>query len=816
MTTIISDIKYAFRQLRKSPGFTAVAVLSLAFGIGANTAIFSLLNAVLLRSLPVHNAHELCAITWDATEQSTSMYSGGDGSKTFPYPAYETFRDNAAGFSDIFGFSMLYSITAVTPIGASTTNGLMVTGNYFSGYGAHTLIGRTIGPEDDQANAEPVTVISYRAWEKYFGLDPNVIGQTVALNKAGFTIIGVLPRGYTGPISGYSAEFYVPVVSQPQLKSFCSLTSNESWWLQIMARRMPQTDKVQAQTSLNLLFNQFLKTSRDRLEKPQILLLDAKRGLGNQSSAQPLWALQGLVSLVLLIACANLASLLLAQGAARRHEMTVRAAMGAGRWRLMRQSLTESFVLSLAGAGIGLMFATWIKNILVGFLISMGESFNVVVNIDASVLAFTVAVAGFTTILCGLIPAWHAGRVNPSAGLKDSGIQTAPRLRLGKVLVAAQVGLSVLLVFGTGLLIQTLVNLYQVDPGFDTENLLVFRLNPGQAGYEGHDRISYFDQVREAISGIPGIPGIRSVAFSSVGLLSRAMEGSSISIPGRNDLSDKPLNAHRLIISDGFFETMGIRLLGGRDFNASDNQGAVHTAIVNETFARSFFPDSEVLGQTFKIVRTEYQIVGLCSDAYYNNLRQTPPPTMYFPYRQQPGGRMTFEVRSVLPSMSLVPAVRKLISNIDRNIPLENVATQKQVIKRSIMEERLFAILCGVMTMLAITLSCIGLYGLMAYNVARRVREMGIRLALGARPQDVAWPILREALILTAFGMVIGLPLALALTRLAHSAFFGIKSYDPLTVVGSIILLLGVAALSAWIPARRAAKVDPMEALRYE
>jgi len=655
-------------------------------------------------------------------------------------------------------------------------------------------------------------LLSPRLWERYFGLDPQVIGQTIALNKTGFTIVGVLPRDYVGPISGDPADFYVPMAAQPTLNSGASLTVAENWWVQIMARRAPETAEAQAEASLTLLLSQFLETSRDWLKQPRVVLLDARRGLGAGTSAQPLWAMQGLVSLVLLIACANLASLLLAQGAGRRHEITVRAAMGAGRWRLMRQSLTESLVLSAAGAALGLLVASWIKIALMGFLTRADEGFRVVVKIDAYVLAFTIGAAAVTTVLCGLIPAWQAGRVHPAAGLKDSGRQTAPRLRLGKVLVATQIGLAVILVFGTGLLVQTLVNLHEVHPGFDVENLLVFRLNPGQAGYQGQDRTSFYDRVHEVLS---GIPGSRSVAFSSRGLLGSGMEGSSVSIPGRQDSSQKAI-AYMLTVSDGFFHTMGIPLLSGRSFNASDTPGAVNAAVVNETFARTFFPDEVALGQTFQAGGTEHQIVGLCRDAHYKDLRDAVPPTMYFSHRQRSSGGMTFAVRSALPPMSLVPGVRKLVAAIDRDIPLENVATQKQIIKRSIAGERLSAVLCGGMALLAITLSCIGLYALMAYNVARRTPEMGIRLALGARPQDVAWPVVREALVLATFGMAVGLPAALALTRLARSVFFEIKPHDPMTLIGAAVLMILVAALAAWIPARRAAKTDPMVALRYE
>ncbi|MBN2314091.1 MAG: FtsX-like permease family protein, partial [Sedimentisphaerales bacterium] len=387
----------------------------------------------------------------------------------------------------------------------------------------------------------------------------------------------------------------------------------------------------------------------------------------------------------------------------------------------------------------------------------------------------------------------------------------APRLRLGKVLVSVQVALSVLLVTGAGLLLQTVVNLYRVDTGFDMENLLVFRLNPAQAGHKGRELVDCYERVREAIS---SLPGVHSVALSSITLLSGSSTSYAITIPGRP--TDEHFQPNQMIISDGFFSTMGIGLLSGRDFNQADDQGSAPVAIVNQNFCKSFFPDDDCLGKTFNVGGTVYQIVGLCCNARYDDLRGEAPPIMYFPYRQRPEDRMTFEVRAVLPAMSLVPAVRRLVARIDNNLPLENVATQQQVVRNRFVPERLFAGLCGVLAFLALLLSSIGLHGLMAYDVERRIPEMGIRLALGARPKDVAWSIVCQALILATIGIMIGIPAALALARLARSAFFGIEPHDPMTFALSIILLLGVAVFAAWMPAHRASKTDPMEALRYE
>jgi predicted permease len=823
MKTIWHDMRYGLRQLRKSPGFTVITVLSLAIGIGANTAIFSLINGVLLKSLPVKDPQQLRVINWACFGYELSGFhgatnhskSGQSSSGSFPYPTYCDFRDQATGFSDVFAFSELSNMTVVTNGMAFSAAGLMVSGNFFDGYGAQTLIGRPILPRDDQPDAEPVAVITYRAWERRFGLNPNVLGQTVILNKSGFTVIGVLPRRYVGPLAGDQGDFYVPMAAQPQLKSGYPLTSRNHWWLEIMGRLSPDASDTQARASLEVIFNQTLAVSNSKFKEPSILLEDGSRGplMQRRWAAQPLLILQGVVGLVLLIACANMAGMLLSRGAARQHEMTVRAAIGAGRWRLIRQSLVESLVLSLIAAACGLIMSSWIKSGIMSFITNSIGDIHFNMALDARVLLFTLGAAVVTTLLFGFLPALRVSRVNPAAGLQSARLQGASRARLGKVLVVMQVALSLLLVAGTGLLIRTLVNLKNIDPGFDTENLLVFRLNAGDAGYNGTERIDYYESVSRSIA---ATPGVSNVAYSSTSLLAGRVSSSGFSLPGHPTNPDDNLQANELTVSEAFFNTMGIPMLRGRMFTGTDTKTSTKAMIINKAFVHAFFSDENPIGHYIKIGENEYQIIGVCGNTKYNSVRSDIAPTMYHSYRQAPSGGVSFEVRTVLPELSLVPAVRKVISNIDKSIPIQELTTQTDLFNRSIIMERLSTTLCGSLAMLAVVLACIGLYGLLAYHVAQRMGEIGIRMALGARPRDVAWPILRQAVLLAAIGVVVAMPVTLALSRAMRSVVYGIKPHDPVTMIGAAVLMISVAALAAWIPARRAAKIDPMEALRYE
>jgi len=823
MVALWQDVRYGLRQLCKSPGFTAVAVLSLALGIGANTAIFSLINGILLKSLPVRDPHELRVINWTSDSRPNLRLRSGrisrTGSKTsggsFPYYAYRDFAERAQGFSDVFAFSHCDDPISINAGGVATLAvGRLVSGNFFRGYGAEVLIGRPITPEDDHPDADPVTVITYDLWKRAFDLDPHVLGRTLALKNAALTVIGVLPRHYVGPLAGeMRTDFYVPMLAQARpLDPYKWLNKDDVWWIQMMGRLAPGANEAQVQTSLEILFSQVVNRSGAEFDQPGILLQEGRHGVlgGRGEMAEPLWYLMGVVGLVLLIACTNLAGLLLARGAARQHEMAVRAAMGAGRWRLIRQSLTESMILSLAGVCLGLVFSLWIRAALTGFIIDPSNNQHFNLQVDANVLMFTLAVGVVTALLSGLFPAFRAGNTDPSAGLKDSGTRGAPRLRLGKVLVTTQVGLSVVLVVAGGLLCQTLINLYRIDLGFETENLLLVQINPRKSLNEVEGLRDYHLLLRQKFA---SIPGVRSVALTKQALLGGGWVSPDVSIPGRTDI--KPRESELLVVSDGYFTTMGINLLQGRDFRAADTRDAQRVAIVNEEFGRLFFPDENPLGQFVTVDGGQCQIVGLCSNHTYKGLGRV-SPILYKPHSQRFSEEMTYAIRSVLPPMSLIPAVRKAVADIDRNLPVERITTQKLVLKKNLAQGRLFASLSGSLALLALALSCIGLYGIMAYNVARRTGEIGIRKALGAQPSDVAWPILREALTLTAIGVAIGLPVALALVRVIRSYFYGIEPHDPFTMIGAAVLMIAVAALAAWIPARRAAKIDPMEALRYE
>lgn len=826
MTTPWQDVRYGLRRLGRSPGFTAVAVLSLALGIGANTAVFSAINAVLLRSLPVRNPHELRLINWVGLNPQMKSYTGIGMSgvpgglemgTSFPYPAYRDFRDRGTGFTSLFAFRPK-KITAVTRGEASAAVAMLVSDNYFSGYGVAPLIGRSITADDDRPGAEPVAMITYRWWERYFGLDPNVLGELITVNQIGYTIVGVLPRQYVGPMMGDTSDIYVPMAAQPHLEPSRPLDSPNRWWVQIMGRLSPDASDAQARASLAVLFRRVLGESNSTMDQPGIRLEDGSRGqlLIRRQLTKPFLAMACVVALVLLVACANLAGLLLVRGAVRRHEMAVRAALGAGRWRLIRMSLIESFALSSIGAGLGLVVAGWMKHAMGRFLAILPEGFRVDLRIDSNVLLFTLAVSILTAIVFGCLPAILASRVDPAAGLKNRAALGTPRLAIGKVLVAGQVSLCVLLVVGAGLMIRSFANLASVAPGFDPANVLLFQIRPEDAGYAGPQCVELYDRIRTTVA---AIPGVRGVTFSSLALISNTTSSEDIEFLGRAGDTGQRHRSDHLCVGDDFFRTMNIPLLLGRDFTAGDTAESQPVGIVNEAFVRRFLTGENALGQTFLVhdgSGRRIEIVGVCRDAKYSDMRADVPPIMYLPQRQRALGSVCFEVRSVVPPLALVPAVRKAVATLDTQLPLSRIRTQEQQVEQSLTADRLFAALGGAFALLAVLLSCIGLYGLVAYNAARRTREIGLRMALGATRGNVAGSIVCEALRLVLFGLGVGMPAALVLARLIKSQLYGVEPNDPFTVAAAVAVLVCVAMIAAWIPARRAARVDPMAALRQD
>ena len=813
------DLKYALRSLAKSPGFTAVAILSLALGIGACTAIFSLCNAVLLRSLPVPNPHELRALQWSGTE--TRIPSLGEkpdehGTRTTAYsvshPTFLNLRDQGAAMANVFGFFPIQEIVVRALHDPFVTNGLMVSDNFFPALAAQAFMGRLFRTGDDDPASGPNVVITHQWWENHFARDPAALGKTVTLNGVVFTIIGILPRDFPGVSPGSPPEFYVPMqAGSPFL--FTDINATRHWFVRMMARLKPGASDAQLGSALNIAF---AREASSVMKDPTILVQPGRNGpaFDRKNYEGPILLMAGIVGLVMLIACANLAGLSLARGAARQHELAVRVALGSGRWRLIRQSLTESLTLSLIGGTLGVLIAVWSRDALSRLLAGSTEGLHYDLSIDLTVLGFSFAAALITALASGLLPALRASHVDPLDGLKARGSLSAPRLRSGKILVAAQVGLSLLLLTAAGLYLRSLANLRKIDAGFVTENILVFSLNPAGVGYKGPAIADFYTKAQTALAAIPGVEG---VTLEQYPLLSNRAWGIGFDLPGSSAQPGIDLQAQRLTVSETFFSTMGIAILRGRSLSATDVEGAPNALVVNDAFARRYFPNADPLGHPVKIHGITWRIVGVCRDAKYDNVKHDVQPTVYTSFRQYVLRYSTyFNVRTALPPRALTEAVRKTLASIDPNVPVANVTTQEQLRDGNVSQERLLATLCGVLAALALLLSCIGLYGLMAYHVARRTNEIAIRMAIGAQPGAIARSILREALMLVAIGIGVGLPAVFAVSRLIGNQLYRVPANDPATLTCVITILATVALVAAWFPARRATRVDPMTALRAE
>jgi predicted permease len=834
-----ADLRFALRLLRKSPGFTAVAALSLALAIGANTTIFSVSKSLLYDRLNVPHPEQLRLLSWngDGNEVVENMWGdfdpipgGGLTSNIFSYPVYQQLRAHNQSTQGLFAFKETGMNATVRGI-AQRVQVEMVSGNYYSQLSVRPQLGRPIQPEDDSVDgAGAVAVISEGLWERAYGRSRAVLGQTMVVNQAQMTIVGVNPRGFTGAKSvQMSPDIFVPLSMQPLIspmqEKVPALEDPNFWWVNIMARTLPGVKDAQAQAALNVQLSAAIRATM-KLKAgqtiPKLALEQGGRGLHfvDQMFSKPTYVLMTMTGLVLLLACANIANLLLARGAQRQREMSVRLALGAGRRRVLRQLLTESLLLAAIGGAGGLLLGYAGRNALPSLLMNPWERPEINVPFDWGVFGFAAGITLITGVLFGLAPAWMAARSEVSSGLKESA-QTVSRRRRGlggKSIVAFQITLSTLLVVGAGLFVRTLMALSSVDVGFDAQNLVLFEISAPPARYAGDKSVTLHKRLEQAVA---ALPGVESVAPVEEAYLSGSMSNQEFVPEGQKVVGKASLSELRNHVGIRFFETMKIPIVAGRGFGVQDTETSPKVAVINQSLARERFQNVNPIGMRFRTNRGGkgdwYQIVGVCADNRYQDLRSDPPAQFFLPYVQLPDAlRLTYAIRTRQSAAALAPSLQKVVQSLDRDLPMIDLRTQQEQVEASMQFERLFASLTAGFGVLALALACVGIYGVMAYSVANRTNEIGIRLALGAQPGQVRGMILRESTWLALAGIVVGVGAALALARVVKSMLYGIQPYDPVTFGAGVLILMAVALAAGWVPARRAAGVQPMEALRHE
>ena len=832
MGTFLQDLRYALRMLRKNPAFTAVAVLTLALGIGANTAIFSLENAVMLKMLPVKNPGEL-VVVGDPTEVH-SRRMGDPGVSVFSYPLYRDIRDGSSVFSGMLASGEAHRLRvtgdSIGEISGNTT-GVLVSGNYFSVLGVNALYGRVITPDDDSGpGAHPVAVVSYGFWKNKLGENPNIVGQTLRINNYPFTLVGVAPPGFYGDTVGDAQDLWVPVTMQEQVISGRKwLEDYNASWLHVIARLKPGVTAENAAANLNLLLQQLVngplkaKLSKDDLDNLKAARVPVTAGGGGFSDLrgdfqQPLLLLMVIVALVLLIACVNVANLLLARASSRRKEFAVRVAIGAAPGRIVRQLLTESILLAFAGGALGFLLARWGTDA----LLKLSGNKDLEASPDLRVFIFTAAVCLLTGLLFGLIPALRSRRVAAALTLKSgsqNGSSANAGWNWGKLLVTGQVAVSLLVLFVAGLLVHSLQNIRNVDLGYNREHLLMVSTDPLAAGYNNARIASFANQLAEQIG---SLPGVRAVTSSKNGLFSGSESGNTIKVEGYTSKKEADLVAAFDEVAPNYFHGVGIPMLLGRDIGLQDTETSPRVAVINETMAKFYFGKANPIGRKFIVddpgSKGPVEIVGVARDARDHKLKGTIDRRFYLPLSQALGQLpgVNFVVSTVGNPVAVAEAERKQIKNLDANIPVNNIRSLNELTERAISDQILIARLSSVFASLALLLAAIGLYGILSYSVAGRTREIGVRMALGAQRGSVLKMILQEAGILVLVGVVIGIPSAILASRLFSSMLFGLKSTDPVSMLLVIAVLLAITLLASYIPARRATKVDPMIALRYE
>jgi predicted permease len=846
---MIRDLRYALRMLFQAKAWTAVVVLSLALGIGANTALFGAIHGLLLTKLPVKDPDSLVRFRFVGRNDMATDSSGygflsnaPDGQPvraTFSYPMFQQFVADNRTLDDLFACAPYGRVNVVVDGHAEIATAFVSTGNYYRVLGVSARPGRTIVPDDDRLTAPAVAMISTRYWHARFGTDPAVVGKTVRINNVPVTIVGVIAPAFTGvqqPLSD-PPDVSLPLSLDVQLTTSAGgrrLQQPTHWWLQVMGRLKPGVSAAQVQANLEGVFQHtarsgmdaFLKSlpdderaaavNRNRKEIPRLQVEPGGRGIydANTNDVRALTILTVVVVLVLLIVCANVANLQLSRGTARQKELTIRLSLGATRGRVVRQLLTESLLLAAIGGVLGIAVAYWGKQLLPG---APGQAFR----FDWPVLAFVMAVTMVTGILFGIAPALRGTGMNASASLKETSRSVVgARSILSKSLLVAQVAISLVLLVGAALFLRTLHNLRHVDVGFNPENVLLFRVSPQLNGY---DEARIATLYRDLLARIGGVPGVRGVAMSQPALLSGSVNSTSIYIHGRAyaaESRERDSNSiNRVVVSPSFLEVMGIPIVAGRGLTDRDNQAAPKVVVVNQAAVRQFFPGGNAIGQRFGSsleTTNQLEVVGVVRDAKYDSVRDPAPPTMYVPAAQTRFGNAILEIRTAGAPTSSATAVREAVRQVDPNLPTIDVSTQLEQIERRFAQEKVFATAYALFGAVAVVLAAVGLFGLMSYSVARRTNEIGIRMALGARSQDVVRLVVGESLRLVAAGVAIGVAIALAAGQLVAKLLFGLAPTDIYSTAGAVLLMLMVSMAAGYLPARRASRIDPMTALHAE
>jgi predicted permease len=836
MQILWKDVRFGLRILAKSPGFTAIAVITLALGIGANTAIFSLMNQVLLRELPIKNPQELVILRAPGPVTG-HVSSDGDSTESFSYPMYKGLRDRNSVFSGIlarYGFSASVASHGQT----DRASGEVVSGNYFDVLGVRPAIGRVFTQDDDRVpGAQPVVVLSHSYWTRHFGGDPSVLNKVLLINNVEMTVVGVSQPGFTGVQVGKTPDLFVPMMMTQQMTQYGeTLDQWNDYWMTLLARLRPGVSEKQAQAGINATYKPLLEEQLPQIksawnEEKRKRFLDKKitlspgahgRTVLQRDSGGQIITLFVMVGLVLLIACTNVANLLLARGAARQREFAIRTAMGASRGRMIRQLLAESLLCAFGGGAMGGLLGTWLMRILTPIVGSNTGIQGLTERLDPSVLIFAIGATLFSGVFFGLIPAWRVTRLGVSDVIKDQGSTSSASVShvgFRKVLVAGQVAFTLLLLAGAGLFVRSLWNLRNQDLGLKTDNVITFSVQPSLNGYDTPGSIALYDQMRARLA---AMPGVRAVGSGDVPTLSGDDEGSNITAEGGVQIPEELQDVDRVAVSPNYFSTLGIPLLSGRELTEADGATAPKVALVSESMAKRFFPGRNPLGMHFAFgggngVKPDIEIVGVVKDVKQEHVSSTIQPYVYIPYTQRTKiTGMTFYVRSERDPLLLASSLQGVVRQMDANLPVYDLKTMERVVEEDLFSARMVAVLSAAFAGLAALLAALGIYGVLAYVVVQRTREIGIRMALGAVAGHVRLLILREVGLMVLIGVAVGLPAAYGLARLSESLLFGVHASDP-AVYAVGLGLIGLIALAAcFIPARRATRVDPLVALRYE